>query len=129
MRGAGSLDRRGSRGWEGRAQARAVCARKGLPPAGPGHEGLALSPDTPQKTPQTIPSYLAKAHVFKVQRLQQQKEKGPMEGGGARAVGEGRPRQGLRPAEPSSAPGGGRWSDQAPRAPRPLGARGPAGPS
>lgn len=116
-------------GWEGRAQARAVCAQKGLPLAGPGHEGLALSPDTPQKTPQTIPSYLAKAHFFKVRRLRQQKEKGPMEGGRVRAVGEGAAGQGLRPAEPRSAPGGGGRSDQAPSAPRPLGARGPAGSS
>lgn len=33
-------------------------------PPGPRHEGLALSPDAPQNTPQTIPSYLAKAHFF-----------------------------------------------------------------
>lgn len=101
MRGAGSLDRRGSRGWEGRAQARAACAWKGLPLAGPSHKGLALSPDTPQKTPQTIPSYLAKAHFFKVRRLQQQKEEGPMEGERGRAVGgRGRPRQGLQLRSP-----------------------------
>lgn len=73
MRGVGSLDWRDSQGWESRAQTRDTCAQKGLRMAGPRHEGLALSPDAPQKTPQTIPSYLAKAHFFKVRRLQQQK--------------------------------------------------------
>lgn len=46
--------------WTGttRRGGRACC------PPGPRREGLALSPDAPQNTPQTIPSYLAKAHVF-----------------------------------------------------------------
>lgn len=53
-----------SKGWEGRAHARDRGAREGLLLAGPWLEGLAPSPDAPQKTPQTIPSYLAKAHIF-----------------------------------------------------------------
>lgn len=46
--------------WTGmtRRGGRACC------PPGPRHEGLALSPDAPQNTPQTIPSYLAKALFF-----------------------------------------------------------------
>lgn len=107
----------------GPSQTRDTSARKGLPVAGPGHEGLALSPDAPQKTPQTIPSYLAKAHFFQSSKTPTTEGRGSYgrrkrtsrggRGGGAR--------QSLRPAGArTSALGGGRRPDQAPRAPADL---------